>query len=120
MTNKEGGQFPRVYWKCPRCGCEETVCRKAWQEEVNEGHVSQELKDLSVALERTATPLTDPKRGMVLSVRLLITSYDVCWECGLRYAVRVEKQVAPVQFQPGHGQQGRMPPFNIDGLMGRG
>ena len=116
MTNNEGSQFPKVYSKCPRCGCEKTICQEAWREEVKEGHISQESKDVPVALDRMGTPLTDPRRGVGLSVRVLLISYDVCWKCGLRYAVRAEKQIAPVQMQP---RGNTNPPYGMPPGMGR-
>ncbi len=94
-------EFPKVFDKCPLCKCPETLCKLAWEEDVELGKISQASKDMFVSAEKIAVPLVDPKRGVALSVTVLVYHYDVCAKCGHRYCIKAEKTTQPVQMQPG-------------------
>jgi len=103
--------------KCWNCGETMTVTRKAWLREVEKGKVSEESKDLPLALERSVVPITDPRKGIGLTVTALVVSWDVCSGCGVRRCVRSETQTGPVQVRqmpnpPGSGGNNQGFPFN--------
>ncbi len=91
------GEWPR----CPRilCRSKETVALKAIEGiKVAEGAF--------VSLEKKVVPLEQPALAGV-SVRALLTHYDVCLKCGHYRATRAEIVRVPVQMTPGQPP----PPF---------
>lgn len=96
-------KFPIEIKECPNCGCQDTMTRLAWLDEVQQDRVGEASKDLFTSAEKMAIPLIDPQRGVGISITGLILHYDVCAKCGTRYCTRAEKQTGPVQMKPPPG-----------------
>ena len=100
--------YPREYKKCPACGSTETVAKRAKREEVNAG---KWLPDTPVRMFPVVTSMIDPKlASKILSCTVLLSDFDICWECGLLYCVKVSKIQGIVQHQPMQGQGPGFPP----------
>ena len=92
----EGDKMPEIISevkKCPNCGHDDTVCRKAMRE-------FQPNSTEFASLDKQATPLQQPAL-VVTSVPAILCHYDVCAECGTRYCTRAERISVPVVVKPG-------------------
>ena len=92
-------EFPKEFKECPVCQHNETLTRLAWEEGVAEGWIGESSKDLFVCARiEQPTQLIDPKRGIVLSAKLLVRYLDNCAKCGFEYCVKAEIVTALVQM----------------------
>ncbi len=94
-------QWPKEFNQCPICGCPDTVCRLAYQQEVVD---KGKGPDVFASSERRGVPLTDPKTA-ALTVPTLVEHFDTCAKCGLRYCTKAEIQQAQIKIIPGRGSQ---------------
>ena len=107
--SEKNSRFPIVFDKCPSCGCEETLTKLAWDEEVDE-----DSKQIPVGHRNVVVQLVDPRRGPKLMMPMLVMNFDICAnpECGLERCVAAMKVRAPVSGRmPGGQMPGGMPPF---------
>ena len=88
-------RFPIVFEKCPICGCGDTTCRLAYQEEVVDKGKGPEAFASS---EKRLTPLVDVRSAM-LTVPTLVEHYDNCAGCGFRYCTKAEIVNAGISMQ---------------------
>ena len=79
--------------RCPVCHCQETVAREAFKVAEVEAPTGA-----YIAMEMKLIPLQSPALA-TLSIKSLITAYDVCLRCGTQYVTRAEVKKMPVQFQ---------------------
>ncbi len=82
--------FPKTY-KCPKCGNSETVIHKALAPLKASGQV---VLDFYGAMEAKMTPLQDPQKCQV-SVTCVITTWDICFNCGEYYCTKAEIKNVP-------------------------
>ena len=99
-----------------KCGCTETVTRKAVQPYKDSGKIPQESH---VASRREQIPILQPTQ-MALTCPILFLSYDHCLECGIEYLVRAEVIDTPVTFQQPKQGQGPGQGFKLPPGFGRG
>lgn len=85
-------------WPFCVCGSDKVISVEAFKT------AEKELEGFS-ALRREVVPIEQPILSAV-SVTAIVTSYDVCYECGLERATRSELVKLPVQAQPMPGRKG--------------
>ena len=91
-------EFPIEFPKCPSCGCKDTICRLACADEPSIP------KGTFVSLEKLATPIQDLNRITTPTVKAIISHFDICAKCGLRYCTKAETTSLPVNIQHRSGQ----------------
>ena len=99
-----------------KCGCTETVTRKAVQPYIDNGKID---KEAPVACRRVQIPLVQPSQ-MALTCPVLSLSFDHCLECGEERLVRAEVVNAPITFQQSKPGQGSGQGFGLPPGFGRG
>ena len=87
--------FPKMF-KCPKCGSDQTTIGKALAPLKMNGTVSLAAFG---SMDKKYTPLVEPK-DCKLFIPILVTHFDVCFECGTYYVTKVEIMQAPKQQQP--------------------
>lgn len=95
--------FPKMFDKCPICGCTDTVCRKAC-----EGEPSIAAGTF-VSLKKSITPIADQSHLTTLALKGILIHTDVCWDCGFEYCTKAEKVTVPATYKmpgTGTGQKG--------------
>lgn len=101
-----GLKFPFEFKECPVCRCPDTVCRMVGEEMKKKGKIP---KEAFFSMEKTITPLATS--ALQVASPALLSHYDVCAKCGIRYCTRVDKATMGLQgtglppgFNPkGHG-----------------
>lgn len=76
-------KLPITFPSCPNCGCGKKISSLAVQ-----GGQKGDIPAFSF-LKRDPLPLEDPRKA-VLTVRTLVTYYDICAKCGMEYCTKAE------------------------------
>ena len=98
--------FPREFSQCPKCFATATVTRLAAAELLAKGgHIKP---DVFLSMRKMIVPLIEPSTA-VLSVPAMIVHYDICFDCGTEYCIKVEKLDLPITFTQVQG--GKQLPF---------
>lgn len=84
--------FPIDFPKCPNCGCKDTVSALACAAEPSIP------KGTFTSLDKLVTPIQDPAKMSLPSIKAIVTHYDICAnpKCGLRRCTRAEIVSIPV------------------------
>jgi hypothetical protein len=86
--------------QCPMCQSESTVSQIGTVDAKAKGKIPVEA---FTCLEMRLVPIEQPAKA-ILTVESIVTYHDVCGFCGTPRCTRATLLNAPIQMQPGQGQ----------------
>jgi predicted nucleic-acid-binding Zn-ribbon protein len=87
--------------RCPKCGCKDTVSRKAF--EVAETEMPTGAYP---ALAVSVVPLDNPQLALV-NFKAVVSYMDTCIKCGTNYCTKSTVEKVPKMQNPGMAMGGR-------------
>ena len=94
-------EYPKLFDKCPSCGCEETIAQMEANKEVEAGRMRPGTKLPMIIIQ---TPLFDAQKLAKIvathPIELLVSFVDACTMCGTLYCRDVQKQQGIVTNDP--------------------
>ena len=107
MEEQEEKQFPIHMEQCPNCGS----LRRVAMEVLNKEHEAGKAMVATTAFLFQHQSLIAPPGGQFLSATVIVTWYDVCYDCGTVYCIHADTKVAV----KGMGNQGKQsPPLSMN------
>ena len=106
MKDEKELKFPLTFSVCPACGSTRRAAEMVTEKEIKKGKIKKETK---IPFMSGRAPIFDPTQvsrlvGLPLQCPLLVAYFDICYDCGTLYCVRVEKHTGAVEVEMPKGK----------------
>jgi len=88
-------KFPITFDKCPNCESERKLANEVLNQEKEKGKIGLEV---SAFIFQNQSLIVDMRKTW-FTAPMIITTYDVCLDCGTVYCIKVDVQTTTPQYR---------------------